>query len=122
MKGTDAILLLIAALLAGGIGTFIWNSRKRSGETETMRTALYAIANLRYDLRSTEPVSIKFEPSVNKAIERLHKTAVDLQGLIELQARHMVSTMPEEIIEDMEPPAQWNRVTRQGTIHVRKEQ
>lgn len=117
MESTDWFLLLIAGLMAAGIGVYIWNARRRAVETEIMRAALYAIANTRQEFRTHESIPVTFDPSVNKAITRFAQTAVDMQGMIELSARWMVSQMPPAVIEDMEPPKDWTsaiRISRQG--------
>ena len=113
MRFTDLLLLVIALTLVVGVVALIRQGRQRSTETEAMRTALYAIANIRYDLRRSEPTVIKFEPNVIKAIERLQRTAVDIQGMIELASRWAVATMPPEAIEDMLVPDDWVKSSKE---------
>lgn len=116
MESTDWLLLLIAGLMAVGIGAFVWNARRRARETEELRTTLYAIANIRQEFRTRDPIPITLDPSVNKAIGRFAKTAVDMQGMIELAARWMVTQMPQDVVEDMQVPEDWVQVNRQGIV------
>ena len=115
MDRTSWILLLIATWAAVHVGAFIWQARRRSAETEMIRAALYATANsIRY-FRGNEPIQVTFDPSVNKAIERVSKTAIDIQGMIELQARHLVSQMPPETIAEMGVPEDWATAESNGS-------
>lgn len=74
-----------------------------------MRSAMYAVAssNLNSYFKAYNAIPVTFDPSVNKAMTRFARTAVDVQGMIELAARWMVTQMPPEAIEDMEVPAGW---------------
>lgn len=112
MDATDGILLLIAGLLAVGIWVFIRESKQRTRDTEMMRAALYAVAQLR--TRDGNPLPVTFDSSVNKALRRFQQTAIDLQGMIELGARWAVLNMPPDALEDMRVPENWTRITRQG--------
>lgn len=122
MEITDWLLLLIAGLMAAGIGVYVWNARRRAAETEMMRSAMYAIAAANPHFRTYDPIPVTFDPSVNKAITRFAKTAVDMQGMIELSARWMVSQMPPAVIEDMEVPKDWTSVTRISRQGLTKEE
>lgn len=107
MDITDGILLLIAVLMGTGIGIYVWNARRRAAETEMMRSAMYAIAAANPYFKTSSPIPVTFDPSINKAITRFAKTAVDMQGMIELAARWMVSQMPPDTIESMGVPEDW---------------
>jgi hypothetical protein len=119
MHATDWLLLLIAALLAVGLVLYFLQGRARARETEMIRTALWAVGNKRQEFHTREPIPVTFDPSTNKAINRFAKTAVDMQGMIELCARYLVTKIPPAVIEDMEVPIDWMRVTkvnRQGIV------
>jgi len=119
MDSTDWFLFLMAGLLTVGVGAFIWQARRRAAETELIRAALYAVAASNPYFRTYNPVPVTFDVSVNKAISHFAKTATDVQGMIELMARYIVSQMPAADLEGMKVPEDWttaDKITRQGIV------
>lgn len=106
----EVLVSLIAVILVIGLVLYEREARRRSAETEMMRTALYAIANIRYELRRGDPLPVTFDKETKAAIKRLQSTAVDIQGMIELASRYLVATLPPEVIENMKVPEEWAKL------------
>lgn len=121
MDSTDWLLLLIAALIGIGLVLYWLQGRARAHETELIRAALYATGNRRQEISARDAIPVTLDPSVNKAIARFAKTAVDLQGMIELAARYMVTQIPAEAVEDMDVPEDWPRMKKAGLYIPPKE-
>lgn len=120
MDATDIILLLIFGTIAAGVVVSIRSQRARSRDTELLRTALFAVTQRNYCIE--DPVLITFDKSVSSALERFQRTAIDIQGMIELTARWMVLNMPPEVLKDMEVPEAWAEMeNQQGLWRPRKE-
>lgn len=79
----------------------------READSEREERMIRALETLAYN--PPGELTVSFDKATQRAIQRFISTAIDMQGMIELTARWMVYNLPESVIEEMDPPKNWQR-------------